>query len=260
MTSDPTTSSVTDHFGPSGLPSPRESRLSETLVALADSLVDDFDVVDLLTMLAERCVEVLDVSAAGLMLAAPDGDLRVVAWSSDEMRLLEIFELESEEGPCLDCYRSGDPVVNQALATASVRWPRFAPAAIAAGFRSAHALPMRLRRNVIGALNLFRVNEGMLGPSDVVAAQALADVATIAILQNRASTEAQLLNDQLQHALDSRIVLEQAKGMVAEHEGIDLGESFNRLRTFARRRNFLLADVATRVVDGSLTFSEVSRG
>src|SRR4249919_2402238 len=143
MTSDQTTPS-----GPGSLRmSPtRESRLSETLVTLADSLVDDFDVVDLLTMLAERCVEVLDVAAAGLMLAAPDGDMRVVAWSSDEMRLLEIFELETEEGPCLDCYRSGTPVVNQALATAAQRWPRFAPAALAAGFRSAHALPMRLRR------------------------------------------------------------------------------------------------------------------
>src|SRR5438874_11124344 len=138
-----------------GMPVTREARLARTLVELADTLVDDFDVVELLTMLTDRCVEVLDVSAAGLMLVAAEGDLRVMASSSEAMRVLELFELQSQEGPCLDCYRSGEPVLNQDLAGAHGRWPRFAPVAVDDGFRSAYALPLRLRDVVIGALNLF---------------------------------------------------------------------------------------------------------
>src|SRR5437588_3136797 len=143
---------------------PREALLVRTLVELADTLVDDFDVVELLTHLADRCVEVLDVTAAGLMLARPGGgELQVVASSSDAMRVLELFELQAEEGPCPDSYRTGEPVVNQDLATVDGRWPRFAPQALAAGFRSVHALPMRLRGVTIGALNLFRATDGGLG-------------------------------------------------------------------------------------------------
>ena len=197
----------------------REAMLARTLVELADTLVADFDVVELLTLLADRCVDVLDVGAAGLMLAAPDGDLRVMASSSETMRVLELFELQAEEGPCLDCYRTGQPVVNQDLAAVDGRWPRFAAEALAAGFHSVHALPMRLRGTVIGALNLFHIDPGEMRQADVDAAQALADVATIAILQHRATLEAQVLNEQLNQALNSRIVIEQAKGMVAEREG-----------------------------------------
>src|SRR3954469_13467240 len=133
----------------------RETMLAKAFVELADSLVTDFDVVDLLTVLVDRCVDVLDVGAAGLMLVAPDGDLRVVVSSSEAMRILELFELQSQEGPCLDCYRSGQPVVNQDLATVDGRWPQFAPVALRAGFRSTHALPMRLRGTILGSLNLF---------------------------------------------------------------------------------------------------------
>src|SRR5256885_7261956 len=160
----------------------RETMMAKTLVELADSLVADFDVVDLLTLLATRCVEVLDVGAAGIVLLSPEGDLRVVASSSEAMRVVELFELQSQEGPCLDCYRTGEPVLNQDLTSADGRWPRFGPVAIEAGFRSVHALPMRLRGTIVGALNLFRAEEAMAEP-DVVAGQALADVATIAILQ-----------------------------------------------------------------------------
>src|SRR5688572_20194752 len=169
----------------------RESVLARTLVELADTLVDDFDVVELLTLLADRCVEVLDVQAAGIMLAAPDGQLRVMASSSEAMRVLELFEIQSHEGPCLDCHRTGQPVANDDLGAAGGRWPRFAGEALAAGFRSVHAVPMRLRGTVIGALNLFRTESGEMAPADIDAAQAMADVATIAILQHRASNEAQ---------------------------------------------------------------------
>src|SRR6202011_2506184 len=158
-----------------------------------DTLVTDFDAVELLTLLADRCVDVLDVAAAGLMLVAPDGELRVMASSSEAMRMLELFELQSREGPCLDCYRSGAPVVNQDLAAVNGRWPRFAAVALDAGFRSAHALPMRLRGAVIGALNLFRADVGELQQADLFAAQALADVATIAILQHRVGLHAHVV-------------------------------------------------------------------
>lgn len=143
----------------------REALLARTLVELADTLVDDFDVVDMLTRLADRCVDVLDVSAAGIMLVAPEGDLRVMASSSDAMRVLELFELQAQEGPCMDCCRTGDPVVNQDLAADDGRWPRFADEAVRAGFHSAHALPMRLRGTILGALNLFHVEHGRWTPT-----------------------------------------------------------------------------------------------
>jgi GAF domain-containing protein len=230
----------------------REALLARTLVELADTLVDDFDVVELLTLLTDRCVDVLDVAAAGLMLVAPEGDLRVMASSSEAMRVLELFELQAQEGPCLDSYRTGLPVVNQDLATLDGRWPRFAAEAIAAGFHSVHALPMRLRGTVIGALNLFHVDSGDMRPADIDAAQALADVATIAILQHRASIEGQQVNEQLQLALNSRIVIEQAKGMVAERLGLNMEQAFSTLRNHARNHNLLLVDVARNVINGTL--------
>ena len=222
------------------------------MVELADSLVDDFDVVELLTVLADRCVEVLDVSAAGLILVASEGHLRVMASSSEAMRVLELFELQSEEGPCMDCFRSGLPVINQDLALVDGRWPRFAPEALEAGFHSAHALPMRLRGTIIGALNLFRAEPGELDEADLLAAQAFADVATIAILQYRAAHEAQIVNEQLNRALHSRIVIEQAKGVLHERTGLDMEQAFSRLRTHARNHNLRLVDVARDVISGAL--------
>ena len=231
---------------------PREALLARTFVDLADTLVDEFDVVDLLTMLADRCVELLDVTAAGLMLVSPQGDLRVVASSSEAMRVVELYELQTLEGPCLDAYGSGIAVVNQDLTEASERWPRFAPVALQAGFRSVSAVPMRLRRSSIGALNLFRSDEAPIERIDLLSAQALADVATIAILQHRAASEAQVLNEQLQHALNSRIVIEQAKGMVGERAGLDMEQALALLRTHARSHNARLTDIAHAVIDGQL--------
>lgn len=237
----------------------REALLARTLVELADTLVADFDVVELLTLLTDGCVDVLDVGAAGLMLAAPEGDLRVMASSSEAMRVLELFELQSQEGPCLDCYRTGQPVVNQDLATVNGRWPRFAAEALAAGFHSVHALPMRLRGTVIGALNLFHIEPGEMRQADVVAAQAMADVATIGVLQHRAALEAQVLNEQLNHALNSRIVIEQAKGIIAEREGLNMQQAFSILRNHARYHNLRLVDVAGDVIGGTLAASALDR-
>ena len=231
---------------------PREALLARTLVELADTLVDDFDVVELLTLLTDRCVEVLDVAAAGLMLAYPGGELRVMASSSDAMRLLELFELQSEEGPCPDCYRTGKPIINHRLAASGGPWPRFEPRAVEAGFRSVHALPMRLRDVTVGALNLFRTDEGALSDADVAAAQALADVATIGVLHHHSALDTRIVNEQLHHALNIRVTIEQAKGMVVEHTGTDMHQAFAALRSHARSHNLRLVDVANEVIAGAL--------
>jgi GAF domain-containing protein len=235
----------------------RESLLTRTFVQLADTLVEEFDVVELLTTLADRCVEVLDVSAAGLMLVAPEGELRVVASSSETMRVVELFELQAQEGPCLDSYRTRQPVLNQHLGQLEDRWPRFAPVALKAGFRSVHAVPMRLRGNVIGALNLFRTSQADLIEADIVAAQALADAATIAVLSHQAVLETQLVNARLSHALNSRIVIEQAKGVLAERTNLGMEEAFALVRAHARNNNLKLVDVAQGVVDGTTSANEL---
>jgi GAF domain-containing protein len=231
---------------------PNEKLLVRTLVALADNLVDDFDVVELLTLLSDRCVETLDVAAAGVMLAAPSGDLQVVASSSTASRSLELFELQSEDGPCVECYRSGIAVSDPDLSTPDRRWPRFARRAAQDGFRSADSLPMRLRGRTIGALNLFRTSVGGLIDGDVTAAQALADVATIAILQHRTAIDAQALNNQLNEALNSRIVIEQAKGKVSEACGLEMDAAFERLRHHARNHNLRLTELCRDIANGSL--------
>jgi GAF domain-containing protein len=235
---------------------PREASLAKALVDLADTLVADFDVVDLLTILTDRCVDVLDVAAAGVMVVAPAGDLRLMASSSEAMRALELFELQADEGPCLDCFTTASAVAEGDLASTG-RWPRFTPAALAAGFHSVQALPMRLRGAVIGALNLFHLERGEMRMADLEAGQALADVATIAILQHRAAQETQLLNEQLTEALNSRIVIEQAKGMVAESASLDMEEAFAVLRHHARSNNLRLADVARYIIAGRLRATDL---
>jgi ANTAR domain/GAF domain len=229
----------------------REHRLAETFVELADTLVDDFDVIDFLHVLAVRCVELLDVAAAGIMLADQDGSLRPVAASDERSRLLELFEVQNDEGPCRDCYQVGAAVVNVDLDSARERWPRFTSRAIAAGFRSANALPMRLRSQVIGSLNLFHTAPGGLGGDEFRLAQALADAATIGVLQQRSIRRGEVVTGQLQAALTSRIVIEQAKGVLAERLHIGTDDAFGVLRSAARSRNRLLSDLARDIADGS---------
>lgn len=230
----------------------REQRLATTFVDLADSLVEDFDVVDLMMLLAERCVELLDAAAAGLLLADGTGNLCLMAATSDAIQTVELFQIQSDEGPCRDCFHSGAPVSTHDLAAESDRWPRFAPVAAAAGFRAAHALPLRLRGQVLGALNLFRTEPVGLSRADLVTAQAFADVATIVLLQSRAVHDSQMIADQLQEALQSRIAIEQAKGVLAQALGLEMDQAFARLRRFARSGGRRLAEVAQEVVDGTI--------
>jgi GAF domain-containing protein len=221
-------------------------------VDLADTLVADYDVVDVLTGLADRCVGVLGATAAGVMLASANGDLRLVASSSEAMRVLELFELQAMEGPCLDAFRTGERVETENLYTGTGRWPHFSTVAVEAGFRWALALPLRLRNAVIGALNLVGSDETQMNDADVRVARAFADLATISVLQQRAAAEAQLVNDQLSHALTSRIVIEQAKGVIFERAGVDMPEAFSRLRNYARGHNIPLTQVAQAAIDGTL--------
>jgi transcriptional regulator with GAF, ATPase, and Fis domain len=232
--------------------------LSETFVELTDTMVADFDVIDFLHVLTDRSVQLLDVSAAGLLLADPRGELRVVAASSEAARLLELFQLQNDQGPCLDCFRAGQPVAAADLAAAARRWPRFAPAARQAGFGAVQALPMRLREQVIGALNLFRVGPGAFPSADVRVGQALADVATISLLHERSMRHSDALNEQLQTALNSRVVIEQAKGKLAERLGLDMDQAFSLLRDFARARNLRLSGLAQAFIDGSETLTALS--
>ncbi len=230
----------------------REAEVVRALVEMADTLVDDYDVVDLLTGLTDRCVSLLGVSAAGVMLASPAGSLSLVASSSEAMRMLELFELQAKEGPCLDAFRTGDPVEQESLEAGSGRWPSFSAAAVQSGFQSAIALPLRLRDVTLGAMNLLFVEQSVMSEGDVIVARAFADLAALSIVQHRASADALRLNEQLSDALTSRIVIEQAKGVISERAGIDLAEAFSRLRDYARNGNLRLTDVAQAAIVGTL--------
>ena len=230
-----------------------QQRLIETLVGLADTLVDTYDVIDFMQTLAERSVELLDVSAAGIMLADGNGRLRHVACSSEEMRLVELFELQLEEGPCFDAFREQRGVRAATAEDVAARWPSFAQHVREGGFVAVSAVPLRLRGEAVGALNLFSNHSGALGDEDLGAAQAMADVATIGILQERLINDQHIVTAQLEGALNSRVLIEQAKGIVAERDRIDVDQAFRHIRRFARNTNRRLTDIAQGIVDGTLT-------
>jgi transcriptional regulator with GAF, ATPase, and Fis domain len=235
----------------------REQRLAEVFVELADTLVEEFDVVDFLQMLSERCVELVDTDAAGLMLDDQRGDLQVVAYTTESARLLELFELQKAEGPCLDCFATGQVIANVDLTDSRGRWPVFTEAALGSGFTYSHALPLRLRRQVLGALNLFTVERKALTDDHLAVAQAMADVATIGLLHERALRDQVVLAEQLQTALHSRIVIEQAKGVLSARAGISVSEAFSRMRAHARRTGQQLTAVAEAVVAGLLEHADL---
>ena len=235
----------------------REEWLARTFVELADTLVADFDLIDFLASLAERCVELLGAAEVGLALADNRGRLRVMASSSERMRTTELFEMQNEEGPCLECYRAGTQVLNLRLADNERRWPLFAPIAMENGFQMVHAFPMRLRDDVIGAVNVFDATLHEITDAEAQLTQALTDAATIAILQERTVKERTDLSVQLQGALNSRIVIEQAKGIVAERLQVDMEAAFGSLRRYSRLNGVSLSDAASRVIAGSLSAAEL---
>jgi len=233
-----------------------QQRLVEVFVKLADTLVDDYDVIDFLHTLTESAVELLDAQAAGLMLADQRGDVQVVASSSEESRMLELFELQHQQGPCIDSYRQGAQV-SVDPDEAERRWPGFGAAVRASNFTSVHALPMRLRNETVGAMNIFLSRPGGLTEADLTLGQGMADMATIGLLQERAVKEKNTLAEQLQGALNSRILIEQAKGMFAERHDVDVSQAFTTLRAHARSMGQPLAAVANQVIDGTFDSSAV---
>jgi transcriptional regulator with GAF, ATPase, and Fis domain len=235
----------------------REHDIIAAFVTLSTSLAEGFDVVDLLTGLTADCARLLDVASAGLLLADGRGALHLLAASSQETRNVELFQLQRAEGPCLDCYHTGTLVSVSDLSKETARWPQFVPAALAAGFASVHAVPMRLRDTVLGALNLFGTSVGALGADDLDLAQALAHVASVALVQDKASADKDLIVTQLNTALTSRVVIEQAKGVLAQTGQLDMEHAFSALRRYARDHNQRLSDVAAAVVGRSLGSHDV---
>jgi len=227
--------------------------LSNTFVELADTMVADFDVIDFLHLLTDRSVALLSASAAGVMLGDPRGELRVAASSNEAAGLLELFQIQNDQGPCLDCFRTGQPVTAADLAGPGQLWPRFAAAATGSGFRAVEALPMRLRDQVVGALNLFRTVPGPFDAAELRIGQALADVATIGLLHERNVRRSETVAEQLQGALNSRVIIEQAKGKLAERRSVNMDQAFVLLRDYARNSNQRLTDVARDFVTSAAT-------
>ncbi|MHA7287754.1 ANTAR domain-containing protein [Arthrobacter sp. MDT3-44] len=229
----------------------RPEKVSTAFVRLADTLVADYDVLDLLHTLAEECVDLLQVDQVGLLLASPQGDLQVVASTSEEAELVEMLQLQAGEGPCIECYHSG-AVVSIADVTPLDKWPVFRQACLRQGFASVHVVPLRIHDRIIGAMGLFGTTAGELEQEDAVIAQALASVATISLLQERTIRESQIVNDQLQRALNSRVMIEQAKGVIAQTSTLTMAEAFDRLRTHARSTRQTLNDTAQQVINRTL--------
>lgn len=236
----------------------RQALTALTFVEIVDTLVGDFDVIEVLTVLTSRCVQLLEAAAAGILLADSDGLLRVIGASTEQIELLELFQIQNDQGPCLDCFRTGRVIIEEDLSRTTA-WPQFAAESVGAGFPSVCAVPMRLHDHVLGCLNLFMARPTALSDVEVAIAQALADVASIAIVQDQVTRQAAFREGQLQHALNSRIVIEQAKGMIAERGGLNMDDSFSRLRSFARHNNRGLTEVAEALVSGTLPIDIISR-
>lgn len=240
----------------------REGRLVAALISMADTLVSNFDVVDLFHELVVSCTDLLDVAQAGLLLTDGNGVLGVAAASSQATGVVELLELENQGGPGTEAFSTGRPVHSGSLAGSEARhrWPEFGEAARAAGFSAVTAVPMRLRHQVLGALDLFLTDAEDLTDQDLMVAQALADLATIAIIQDRLTVDDRTVISQLRTALESRVVIEQAKGIVAQEADLTMDEAFARIRQHARNHNERLRDISAAVVSGDLAPPHLTSG
>jgi transcriptional regulator with GAF, ATPase, and Fis domain len=245
--------------GTQAIPDPlRESRIARTFVELADTLVDEFDLTDFLHMLVDHCVDLLNVSAAGVVLSDQRGGVRMAAASSENAELLELFAVDTQGGPCVECLRTGQPVSSTDLSADAGRWPQFAAAAEVCGFGAVHAVPMRLRREVIGALSLLDTHASGVGEVSSDLGQALADVATIGILQQRSIEHSEQVTEQLQSALNTRVIIEQAKGMLAARSGgLTPEQAFTALRGYARTHHTRLSNLAHGIIDGTVDIEPI---
>ncbi len=230
----------------------REQRIVETFVELADTMVDEFDVVEFLHRVVERSVVLLGCEESGILLADASGALRVMASSSERAEALELLQSQNDEGPCFECFHRGAPVFSEDLTNDIGRWPKFAPAALQRGFGSVQAVPMQVRGETVGALNFFRGEVGRLAEEDIRLGRGMANIAAVALLQERSVREAHGVVAQLQGALSSRVIIEQAKGLLAERAHISVDIAFVRLRDYARQHNRRLSDIAHELIDGQI--------
>jgi transcriptional regulator with GAF, ATPase, and Fis domain len=238
--------------------SKRESQVVEAFVMLADTLVDDYDVIEFLNVLSERCVALVDADEAGIMIADSRGQLQVVASSSERTRLLELFEIQNQDGPSLDAFKTANPIITGDLGATDVRWPAFASQALSVGFHSVHCEPLRLRSESVGALSLLRSSPGSMREADQTLVRALAQVATIGLLQQRVVSASRATSANLQAALTSRVHIEQAKGVIAERHEVDIDTAFQMLRSHARSHQRQLSELAAAVVKNEVDISTQS--
>lgn len=223
-------------------------QLTDIFVEVADTLVAEFDLIEFLTTVVSHAVQVSDTAAVGFLLADQHGDLQLMAASQESARLLELFILQNDEGPCRECYATGGVVVAPDLEATAERWPSFSRRAMEAGFQSAAAVPMQHSGTTIGVLNMFNTQPDPFNPQTVRIITALAHIATIGILQERAVRSSTLLVEQLQGALNTRIVIEQAKGVLSQKRGLGINEAFDALRAYARGAGLQLTAVARDIV------------
>ena len=236
----------------------REQRLVATFIELADTLIEDFDVVELLAVLTERVVELGIAAQAGILLVDESGALRFMAASDERTQLLELFQVQSREGPCQDCFRTGTPVAVAQLEDERERWPQFVPKALATGFAAVHAFPLRLRDTILGAMNVFHNQPGSIDPGSLAVVQAMADVATIGLVQQRELHRAHSVEAQLQHALHSRVTIEQSKGIIFEQASVSMSDAFEMIRSYSRDNNVKLSEAARRIVEGTLDVHDLT--
>jgi GAF domain-containing protein len=233
-------------------------RLATIFVEAADTLVEDFDPAEFLQMLTHRAADLVGAAAVGLLLADTRGRLEFMAASTEAAETLELFQLQAHEGPGLEAFYRGRAVVNVNLGEATPKWPRFAPRATAIGYQSVHAFPLRQRNRVIGALNVFGdVKGGNLERGDLPIMQALADIAAVALMRERAIRRGEVLTEQLRGALHSRVVIEQAKGAVAQATGVGVDEAFATIRGYARSHNRKIGEVARLIVADPASWSHL---
>ncbi|MCU1474535.1 GAF and ANTAR domain-containing protein [Amnibacterium sp.] len=233
----------------------REARTSAAFVSLTNTLVSDFDLVELMHTLIDACIDLLDTDAGGLLLTDANGDLQLMASSVEDVDVVEVVQLAAEAGPCWDCFTTGQAVTLGDIGKGGGPWPEFQRSALERGYRSVHATPMRLQGQTIGTMNLFHSAVGALNERDIALAQALTDVATIAIMQERGTRQLRDLSTHLQGALDSRIVVEQAKGLIAQSLNCDMDQAFTVLRNHARSTNQALRSVARAVAERRLVLT-----
>jgi GAF domain-containing protein len=236
---------------------PREQRINEAFVKVADTLMDSYDIVDLLSTLVNECTDLLGVDAGGMLIADTFGNLELVASTSEEAEFVEVMQLAAGAGPCVECFTSGAAVSVADIRDTDGVWPEFSAAALQRGFRSLHATPMRLRGRVIGTMNLLGVEPGVFDARDVALAQALADVAIIGILQERSLRDPQIISEQLHLALDTRVMIEQAKGVLSHVHSMSMEGAFRSMRAYARDHGMSLRDVAGGIIDRSITLDPV---